>query len=298
MQPRILVTGATGTVGSELVRLLCQRGVVPIALVHSPEKVGSVYEGCAEVRVADFHDERDTRDAFVRVEKLFLITPMTPDQVELGERLVAAAQAAGVRHIVKLSVFGADAQPGILVGRWHREIEVAIERSGIAYTVLRPNGFMQNMAGSWGATIAADGRFYLPTGDAAVGFIDARDVAVAGVEALRDEGFVGRALTLTGPEAVTYRDIAAIISDVTGRRVEYVDVPEEQARAGLAAAGIPEPLLTAVLEQWAEEKAGRTAVVTTDYADATGLPPRGFGAFARDYRRAWLPPEAPSGSPV
>ncbi len=292
------MTGATGTVGSELVRLLCQRGVVPIALVHSPEKVGSVYEGCAEVRVAGFHDERDTRDAFVRVEKLFLISPMTPDQVELGERLVAAAQAAGVRHIVKLSVFGADAQPGILVGRWHREIEAAIERSGIAYTFLRPNGFMQNMAGSWGATIAADGRFYLPTGDAAVGFIDARDVAVAGVEALLDEGFVGRALTLTGPEAVTYRDVAAIISDVTGRRVEYVDVPEEQARAGLAAAGIPEPLLTAVLEQGAEEKAGRTAVVTTDYADATGLPPRGFGAFARDYRRAWLPPEAPSGSPA
>jgi uncharacterized protein YbjT (DUF2867 family) len=296
MEPRILVTGATGTVGSEVVRLLCERGVVPIALVHSPEKVGSVHGGCAEVRVADFHDERDTRDAFVRVDRLFLITPVTPDQVELGERLVAAAQAAGVRRIVKLSVFGADAQPGFRIGRWHREMEMAIERSGIAYTFLRPNGFMQNMAGSWGATIAADGRFSLPTGDAAVGFIDARDVAIASVEALLDEGFAGRTFTLTGPEATTYRDIAAIISDVTGRRVEYVDIPEEQARAGLAAAGIPEPLLTAVLELWAEEKAGNAAVVTTDYADVTGLPPRGFGVFARDYRRAWLPSGAPSGT--
>jgi uncharacterized protein YbjT (DUF2867 family) len=295
MAPRILVTGATATVGSEVVRLLCDCGVAPIALVHSPEKVGSVYEGCSEVRVADLHDERDTRDAFVRVDKLFLVTPVTPDQVELGGRVVAAAEAAGVRHIVKLSVMGADAEPGILFERWHREIETAIEQSGIAYTILRPNGLMQNMAGSWGATIAVDGRFHLPTGDAAVGYIDARDVAVAAVEALLDEGFAGRTFTLTGPELITYREIAAIISDVTGRRVEYVDIPEEQARAVLAGAGIPEPLLSGILELWAEQKAGHAAVVTTDYADVTGVPPRSFGAFARDYRRAWLPSAAPSG---
>jgi uncharacterized protein YbjT (DUF2867 family) len=296
MEPRILVTGATGTVGGEVVRLLCGRGVVPIALVHSPEKVGSVYDGCSEVRVADFHDDRDTRDAFVHVDKLFLVNPTTPDQVELGERLVGAAQAAGVGHIVKVSVIGADAEPGILFARWHREIEVAIEKSGIVYTFLRSNGFMQNMAGSWGATITVDDRFYLPTGDAAVGYIDARDVAVAGVEALLAEGFAGRTFTLTGPEAITYREIAAIISDVTGRRIEYVDIPEEQARANLAAAGIPEPLLSGILELWAEEKAGRAAIVTRDYADVTGLAPRSFGAFARDYRRAWLPSGAPSGA--
>lgn len=298
MQPRILVTGATGTVGSEVVKLLCARGVVPIALVHSPEKVGSVHEGCSEVRVADFHDERDTQDACVRIDKLLLINPLAPDQVELGERLVEAADAAGVGHIVKLSVIGAELEPGILFGRWHREIEVAIEKSGIPHTFLRPNGFMQNMAGSWGATISRDGKFYLPTGDAAVSWIDARDVAVAGVEALLDEGFDGRVLTLTGPEAITYKDVAAIISDVTGRRVEYVDIPEEAARASLAAAGIPEPLLTGITEQWAVQKAGYSSIVTTDFADAAGVPPRSFGAFARDYRRAWLPSPAAAGTPA
>ena len=95
--------------------------------------------------------------------------------------------------------------------------------------------------------------------------------------------------TLTGAEAITYRDVAAIISDVTGRRVEYVDIPEEAARASLSAAGIPEPLLTGATELWAVQKAGYSSFVTTDFADAAGVPPRSFGAFARDYRRAWLP---------
>ncbi len=290
------MTGAAGTVGGELVKLLCARGIVPVALVHSPEKVGSVYQGCAEVRVADLHNEAETRDAFVRIDKLFLVTPTTPDQVELGEGLLAAASAAGVGHVVKLSVMGAEREPGTLFGRWHREVEMAIERSGIAYTFLRPNSFMQNMAGSWGATIAGDGRFYLPTGNATVSWIDARDVALAGAEALLDEGFAGRVLTLTGPTANTYDEVAAMISDVTGRRVEYVDVPEEAARANLATAGIPEPLLTGIMELWSGQKSGSWAAVTADFADATGVPPRGFGAFAHDYRRAWLPSAAATGT--
>lgn len=296
MPPRILVTGATGTVGGELVKLLCARGIVPVALVQSPEKVGSVNEGCSEVRVADLHDELETRDAFVRIDKLFLVTPAAVDQVELGERLIAAAAAAGVGHVVKLSVMGAELEPGTLFGRWQRAIEIAIEESGIAYTFLRPNGFMQNMAGSWGATIAADGRFYLPTGDAAVSWIDARDVAVAGAEALLDDGSAGRVLTLTGSEAITYGEVAAIISDVTGRRVEYVDVPEKLARANLAAAGVPEPLLGGIVEGWSAQKSGHSSTVTTDFADVTGVPPRSFGTFARDYRRAWLPSPAATGT--
>jgi uncharacterized protein YbjT (DUF2867 family) len=296
MPPRILVTGVTGTVGGELVKLLCARGVVPVALVRSPEKVGSVYEGCAEVRVADLRDELEARDAFARIDKLFLVTPLRPDQVEMGERLIAAAEAAGVKHVVKLSVIGAELEPGTLFGRQHRAVEGAIERSGMAHTFLRANEPMQTMAGSWGATIARDDRFCLPTGDAAVSWIDARDVAAVGVEALLDDGFAGRALTLTGPSAVTYSEVAAIISDVTGRRVEYVDVPEETARADLAAAGIPEPILTGILEVWGGQKAGSSAAVTSDFADATGVPPRSFGAFARDYRRAWMPSAAATGT--
>jgi uncharacterized protein YbjT (DUF2867 family) len=296
MPPRILVTGVTGTVGGELVKLLCARGVVPVALVGSPEKVGSVYEGCAEVRVADLRDDLEVRDACVRIDKIFLVTPARPDQVELGERLIGAAQAAGVGHVVKLSVMGAQHEPATLFGRWHRAVEVAVERSGMAHTFLRANELMQTMAGSWGATIAASGRFCLPTGDAAVSLIDARDVAAAGVEALLDDGFAGRALTLTGPSAITFSEVAAIISDVTGRTVAFVDVPEEVARTDLAAAGIPEPILTGVMELWGGQKSGSSAAVTSDFADAVGVPPRSFGAFARDYRRAWLPGAAATGT--
>jgi uncharacterized protein YbjT (DUF2867 family) len=263
--------------------------------VHAPEKVGSVYEGCSEVRVADFRDERDTRDAFVRIDELLLTTPTGPDQTEVGERLVEAAGSAGVRRIVKLSVMDADLEPATLVRGWHREMELAIERSGIPFTFLRPNAFMQNMAGSWGAGLSHEGRFTLPAGDGAVSWIDARDVALAGVEVLLADAFAGRALTLTGPEAITYRDVAAIISDVAGRRVEYVDVPEETARERLRKAGIPEPTLSGILEVWAVQKAGGASLVTTDFADATGVAPRGFGAFARAYRRAWTSPSATAG---
>ena len=119
-------------------------------------------------RLDEHCDEASVREAVAGIDRLFMLTPVTPDQVEIGRTLVRLAGDAGVQRIVKLSIIGADLEPGIALGRWHREMEHAIEDSGMAWTFLRPAGFMQNMAGLFGATVPAQGMFFLPCGDAAV----------------------------------------------------------------------------------------------------------------------------------
>jgi uncharacterized protein YbjT (DUF2867 family) len=287
MRPRILVTGASGTVGSLVVRGLCDRGAHVVALAHTDVKATSIASDCAEVRVAELRDDRQARAALVGIDKVFMVTPVTPDQVEIGDEIAAAATDAGVGRIVKLSIMGADAAPASLFGRWHRHMEKSIERLGLPFTFLRPNVFMQNFIGRWGETIPGQGRILLPSGEAAVSYIDARDVADVAVETLLGDGHDGCVYTLTGPAAVTHAEIAAAISAASGRPVEYVPVPEEAARRSLAEAGVPEPLLGGVLGLWATQRAGEAASVTSDVEDVIERPPRRFEEFAREHAAAW-----------
>ncbi len=296
MGAQILVTGATGMVGGEVMRQLSARGAPPIALAHSADKAPALEALCTEVRIADLRDEAAVRAAVRGIDRLFMLTPVTPDQAEIGRTLVQAAAEAGVQRIVKLSIIGADLEPGIALGRWHREMERAIEDSGVAWTFLRPAGFMQNMAGLFGATVPAQGMFFLPCGDAAVCKSDARDVAAVAASVLLDDGWEGQALTITGPEALTYYQIAALMAEASDRPVTYVDVPEEAARAGLEQAGVPEPMLSAFMELWALEKTGGAAEVTDAVERVTGKAPRSFADFARDNAAAWKP--AAAGGPA
>ena len=266
---------------------LCERGVPPVAVVHSADKAAAVKAHCAEVWVADLRNEQQVASVFEGIDKVFLVTPVTPDQLEIGDRLIAAADAAGVDHVVKLSIIGAAAEPGILLGRWHRHMEKMIERSRMRWTFLRPNGYMQNYIAAWGATIGTEGKIYLPVGDGAVSHIDARDVAAAGVEALLGDGHAGQAYTLTGEVAHTNTEIAELFAHVLEKPVEYVDVPEVAVRASLEGAGVPEPLVSGFLESWALQKGGGGAAVTTTYRELTGRSPRSFAQFIRDHASAW-----------
>lgn len=287
MRPRILVTGATGTVGSLVVSGLCDRGAHVVALAHTADKAASFASDCAEVRVAELRDDRQAREALEGIDKVFMVTPVTPDQVEIGDEIVAAATDAGVGRIVKLSIMGADAGPASLFGRWHRHVEKSIERLGLPFTFLRPNVFMQNFIGGWGAAIPAQGRIFLPSGEAAVSYVDARDVAEVAVETLLGDGHDGCVYTLTGPVAVTHAEIAAAISAASGRPVEYVPVSEDAARQSLAEAGVSEPLLGGVLDLWAQQRAGEAAKLRADVEDVLERPPRRFEEFARDHADVW-----------
>jgi nucleoside-diphosphate-sugar epimerase len=134
-----------------------------------------------------------------------------------------------------------------------------------------------------------EGNIRLPLGDARVSYIDARDVADVAAEVLTAEDHVGKAYTLTGPEAITVDEIASAISAATGRSITYVDMPEEATRQGMHAQGTPSPMVDGILDLFSTNKAGKAAVVTDEVRAITGRPPRSFKEFARDHAEGWKP---------
>lgn len=288
MSITILVTGSTGTIGTQVIKqLTAHPGVKVRAAVRSTAKADAVRELGAEPVEFEWSRPETFATALQGVDKLFLLTPFTPDQVELAQRLIDAAKAAGIKHIVKLSAFGCDNEPGIQLGRWHRAIEQAIEAAGIPYTFLRPNNFMENFIGYYPP--APDGNIYLPFGQGAVSWIDGRDIAAVAVAALLGHGHEGKVYTLTGGEALTVDQVAAQITEATGRTVRFVDVPEEAARSAMLGMQLPEWMVSAMMELHGIDKAGYAAAVTPTVQELTGSAPRSFRDFARENAAAWSP---------
>lgn len=284
-QPTILVTGATGTIGSSLVDELVQRGITVRAAARGASGHGVLRRPSVEAVDLTLGDDASVDAAMKGVSALFLLTPLAPDQVALGQHLVDRARAAGVRRVVKLSAFGAEIEPGIQLGRWHRAVEKHIEASGLSWTFLRPNNFMENFMNYYAPD--RDGVIYLPWGTAACSFIDGRDVARVAAQALTTDGHEGKAYTLTGPEAFSIADAAATIGAVTGRSIRYIDVPEQAARDAMLGAGMPAFAVDGMMELHAIDKAGYAAVVTPDFTTITGAAPRTFRAFAEEHRARW-----------
>lgn len=287
MHITILVTGATGTVGREVVKQLSMMdGDIRVrAGVHSLIK-GENLKRLPDVEIVemDFDNPESLHAAFTHVDKVFMVTPSAHNQIEMAKTLVDEAKKNGVKHIVKLSAMGADAEPGIEMGRWHREMEKYIEASGIAYTFLRPSSFMQNFINYNAESIKQENKFYQPTGDGKVGYIDARDIAAVGVEALTSEGHAGKAYELTGPEALSNYEVAALMSEVLGREIEFVDVPEPAAKKEMTDNGTPDWMANALLELYSLYKAGYANKTTDEVADVTGHQPHSLGQFIQDHR--------------
>ena len=283
----ILVTGSTGTVGSLLVKKLGAAGVRARALVRSLEKAVGIEKLGLEAAVGDFGKPETLGPALEGIESVFLLSAPEERQAELQNNLVRAARDAGVRHIVKLSAIGVGGElDAITLGRIHRETEEEIERSGVAYTHLRPNGFMQNSF-IFAETIKSRGAFYAPFGDAKVSHVDARDVASVAFHALTEDGHEGKAYEITGPEALSYHDMARELSSALGREVEYVEVPIEVARAGMVGGGMPEWTADALVELFNFYKDGRADRVRDTVREVTGRDPITFAQFAKDYAQAF-----------
>ncbi|HEX8845877.1 MAG TPA: SDR family oxidoreductase [Pyrinomonadaceae bacterium] len=287
MTKTILVTGATGTVGSLLVEKLAAAGARARALVRSPKKAEGVHRLGLETTIGDFDEPETLKPALEGAERVFLLSAPDPRQAELQSNLIRAAKEAGVRHIVKLSAIGVGGElDSISLGRLHRETEEEIERSGIEYTHLRPNGFMQNTF-MFAGTIKAQGVFYAPFGDARVSYVDARDVAAVALSALTEDGHAGKAYEITGPEALSYRDIAGEFSSVLDREVKHIEVPTDAARGAMTGMGMQPWLADALVELFEFYSEGGAERVTDTVRAVTGREPITFAQFARDHAEAF-----------
>jgi uncharacterized protein YbjT (DUF2867 family) len=281
-QPRILVTGATGTNGAALLAALSDRGVQARAFVHDRAKAEPIAARGFEVAFGDFADRASLDRALQGIEKLYLLSAIRPDTVALFENAFASAEAAGVRHVVKFSGLGADPDSPSEVIRQHGASDAALIASGLDYTILRPNSFHQNML--WQAeAIRRDRRFYLPLGDARQSTVDVRDLAEATAHILTAPGHEGNSYDLTGPESLGFADVAEILGDVVGARVEYVPVPVEAAEAAMRAAGMPAWDAHVLAEIQALFATGAYAEVKSDLPKLLGRAPRSFMDFARDH---------------
>jgi uncharacterized protein YbjT (DUF2867 family) len=278
----ICVTGAGGTVGSEVVKQL-EAAEAPLrAAYFSEEKAKAARSRGIDAVVIDFNRTETLRSGFQGCDELFLLGPNVPNQTELELNAVEAAKMVGVRHIVKLSMLGAD-EEAVSFAKTHRPVEKAIESSGLTWTFLRPNGFMQNVVTYMGETIRSGGVFYSSSGEAKISHVDVRDIAAVAVKALTEPGHERKVYTLTGPQALTYDEIASELSKVLGRTISHVNLPPSEMKGGMLAAGSPEWFVDSFLDlerYYGEQKASRIA---NDIKQVTGRDPIRFEQYVRDF---------------
>ncbi|HEX9162915.1 MAG TPA: SDR family oxidoreductase [Thermoanaerobaculia bacterium] len=282
----ILVTGAGGTVGSELVRQLQAAGVPFRAAYNHAEKAKAAKTKGIDAVVIDFNRPETLRDALRGIDKMFLLLGGAPDQTQLELNAVNAAKAAGVKHIVKLSVWGAEGEQ-FSFAKIHRPVEKAIEQSGMAWTFLRPNGFMQNMANYNAGSIKSQGAFYGSIGDAKISHVHVKDIAAVALKALTEAGHERKAYTLSGPEALSYSEVAEKLSKAAGREVKYVNLSDEQLKGGMVGAGVPAPYADALIDLNRYYRGNTASEVTSDVKKVTGRDPIRFDQYARENKDAF-----------
>ncbi len=285
---KILVTGATGNVGSVLIPNLTSLGADVRALVRDESKAQGLKDAGIEVVVGDL-DKPDTLDAAFRgVDKVFLITPPNPNQVIQTNNAIEAAKRTGSPFIVRLSAGAVREMPGALprISGQHAETDGMLRASGLPYNIIRPHNFMQGtmMAAQ---TVASEGVVYMPFKDGKVGMIDVRDIVDVAVKVLTEDGHEGKTYTLTGPASISFHDVAAALSKALGKEVKYVDVPLEAGREGMIGMGLPEWIADAMSEYFTAFSEGYGDFTTPDVEQLTGNPPRSFETFARDFAQVF-----------
>ena len=277
----VLVTGATGTVGSSVVGLVQERGMHVRAFVRDPHRAASALGNDVDLAVGDFADRHSVAAAMRNVDRVFLACANHQRQFEYEANVIDAASASGVERIVKLSAVGARVGSPLEFWDTQGRLEQHLGAAGIPAVVVRPTTYMTGVLAA-ADTVATLGKLFVPAGQARVGMIDPRDVADVAVNALGSAEWEGRTLHLTGPEALTYGEIARRLSAVLGRPVEYIDVPDDQARSNLLAAGLPDWLVTNLVTLFGLIRQGVMAETTDTVQAVTGRPPRGFFQFATE----------------
>jgi len=281
----ILVTGGTGGIGTELLRLLSQAGVATRALARNPQKAQKLPS--ITWVAGDLERPETLPGVFEGATALFLNTSYYENMVTLQRNAIAAARAAGVRHVVKVSAFAASDHSRAPIGRWHYQVEKELQESGMGWTILRPHHFMQNLLAQ-AEYVIKDGAVYSASGDGKIPYIDARDIAAVAFVTLTQPGHLGKKYVLTGGEAISYRQAAEIIGATIDKPLRFVDESPDEARARRVREGLPPAVIESALAISAYQRAGgKTVTITNTIADLTGRPPRTVGEFVREHAAAF-----------
>jgi uncharacterized protein YbjT (DUF2867 family) len=283
-----LVTGATGTVGSMVVQELRGSGVPVRAFVRDPDQAAARLGPGVDLAVGDLAEPRSIRAALEGVDVLFLACGNLPPQAEYEVNVIDAAARAGLRRLVKLSALGAEIGSRVAFWDWHARIERHLRASGVPSVVLRPRFYMSNLLGSV-ETIRSAGAILAPAEGVKVPMVDPRDVAATAAVVLRDDGHEGRTYELTGPEAIGFHDVAARLSEVTGRPVRFVPVPDAGARQGLLEAGMPDWMAENIVAVFGMLRDDPAAQVTGAVHALTGRQPRHLAEFLADHAALLTP---------
>lgn len=282
-QKRILIVGATGRVGGEVLRTLSGARANVRVLVRQPAAIRSL-PGGIEAAVGDLRDKAKIAVAVDGVSDVFVAIRDCPEQAQLEGNLIDSARAAGVRRFVKISAFAAGLSPPPGYGRIHAEIENRLQNSGMRYTILRPYMYMQNFFDVASAVRAA-GVIPFPLGDCRVAFIDARDVARVASSILSADDQAGDTYTLTGPEAMSLRECASVLGESLDRKLRYLPVPQWLASLMMRSDGVSQWDIAMRRELFQMLRAGGEAETTDSVKRLTGRTATTFAEFAADSRK-------------
>jgi uncharacterized protein YbjT (DUF2867 family) len=279
----ILVTGATGTIGRELVQDLQARKVKFKVMVRRAEACAAFEAQGIQPVIGDFSHPGTFPAVLAGATEVFLLTTPSPDQVRQEGAFLAACGKAGVRRIVRLSAQGANPWSASPLTRSHGLCEAQLEASGMAWTILRPTMFMQNLAPMYGESVAETSTFFAPAGDARIPWVDVRDIAALAAVTLTSEGHEGLVYELTGPQLHTYAGVAELLSAQLGRGVKFVDVPDDAACQSMANHGMSAWLAHSITTLFHQFRANAgTAVVLGTVQRITGRPARTLEAYLQE----------------
>ena len=279
---KILVTGATGSIGSLLIENLTKVGANVRALVREESKGKGFKDASVEFAIGDLSRPETLDAAFAGVSRVYLLTPLNEEQYRLASSGLAAAKRSGKPHVVRSSGMIPAPIEESRVGRHQVQIENDLKSCGLPYTILRPHLFMQTTMIA-AQTVKSEGTIYMPLKEGKIGMIDIRDIAEAAAKVLTSEGHEGKTYELTGPAAISIHDVAAALSKALGKPIRYVDVPPQAARESLLGMGVPEWVVGATLEFFQKFSEGGGDKVTGDFESLTGHAPRSYKTFAKDF---------------
>jgi uncharacterized protein YbjT (DUF2867 family) len=285
----ILVTGATGNIGARVVACLCERRVPVRAFVRDAARAAARLGSHVELAVGDFEDAPSIRRALRGADALLLSSTNHPRQAEHEIAVIDAAAESGVRRVVKLSTVGARVGSALAFWEHHGRAEEHLRRSELPATILQSSFYMTNLLAS-ADQVREQGALYAPAAGARLALTHPSDVADVAVSALVTGGHEGRTLTVTGPVALTYEQIADELSRATGRQVSFVAVPDDAAHSAFLASGMPPWFAQQLITLCGFLRQGAAAETTDAVRDITGHQPRTLRQFAHEHRGSFAAP--------